>query len=115
MWVGLLVASAWAMPTFNGTLAADGQFTLRVVPDASWESAELHVVGGGVTELGPAEPDVPVVVEGWTEADGPLRVTLISAQSDGKGITWMVEIDPFRVPASSPSLTARRSKKKAKH
>ena len=64
MWLGLLVASAWAMPAFNGTLAADGQFTLRVLPDTPWESAEVRVVGGGVTELGPAEAEVPVIVEG---------------------------------------------------
>jgi hypothetical protein len=112
MLIGLMLSTAWAMPAFHGTLAADGQFTVRIIPDSAWESAELHVVGGGATELDAAEPEVSVVVEGWTDADGPLRITLIAAQPSGKGVTWLVEVDPFRVPASAPELTDRRSKVK---
>ncbi len=109
---GLWMSTAWATPDFHGTLAADGQFTVRVVPERSWESAEMHVVGGGATELGAAEAGVPVVVEGWTDADGPLRVTLMAVESQGKGVTYLIEVEPFRVPATAPGLTDRRSRSK---
>lgn len=110
MFFALLIGVAIAAPTFHGTLAADGHYTLRIVPDRGWESAEMYVQGGGTTELGVAESGVPVLIEGWTDLHGPLRVTLIAAERGGRGVTHMIEVDPFRVPASPPAWTDRRAK-----
>ena len=104
----LWTAVAWASPMMSATLAADGHYTLRVIPDRSWVEAEVSVAGGETADLGPAEVDVPVVIEGWTVDQGALRVKLTIAGKGGQGVTWLLEVDPFRVPARVPELHERK-------
>ena len=114
----LLTMAVWASPDVTATLAGDGYYTIRIVPDLAWRSAELTVQGGETADLGPAEADGAVVVDGWTESQQLLRVTLAVAGEDGKGRTWMIEVEPFRVPANTPVLTPKKKpwpfRKKAK-
>ncbi len=107
LWI-LLPLTAWATPDVTATLAGDGYYTIRIVPDLAWRSAELTVQGGETADLGPAQMDVPVVVDGWIESQQLLRVTLAVAGVDGKGRTWMLEVEPFRVPANTPVLTPKK-------
>jgi|TARA_B110000495_G_scaffold108466_1_gene93776 hypothetical protein len=107
LWI-LLTLTAWATPDVTATLAGDGYYTIRIVPDLAWRSAELTVQGGETADLGPAQMDVPVVVDGWIESQQLLRVTLAVAGVDGKGRTWMLEVEPFRVPANTPVLTPKK-------
>jgi len=104
----LLTLMAWATPDVTATLAGDGYYTIRIVPDVAWRSAELTVQGGETADLGPAEVGSPLVVDGWTEGQQLLRVTLAVAGVDGKGRTWMLEVEPFRVPANTPLLTPKK-------
>jgi len=109
MMLGLLLTlTAWATPDVTATLAGDGYYTIRIVPDMAWRSAELTVQGGETADLGPAEVGGPIVVDGWTEGQQLLRVTLAAAGVDGKGRTWMLEVEPFRVPANTPMLTPKK-------
>jgi hypothetical protein len=109
MMLGLLLTlMAWATPDVTATLAGDGYYTIRIVPDVAWRSAELTVQGGETADLGPAEVGSPIVVDGWTEGQQLLRVTLAVAGVDGKGRTWMLEVEPFRVPANTPLLTPKK-------
>ena len=107
LWI-LLTLTAWATPDVTATLAGDGYYTIRIVPDLAWRSAELTVQGGETADLGPAQMDVPVVVDGWIESQQLLRVTLAVAGVDGKGRTWMLEVEPFRGPANTPVLTPKK-------
>ena len=51
-----------ADPRVSATLAADGQYSIRIIPDSAWSSAELRVLGGETTDLGPAKVDEIVTV-----------------------------------------------------
>ena len=103
----LLTLTAWAEPEVSATLAADGYYTIRVVPEYSWSSAEMTVQGGETADLGPASKEVPFTVDGWTDNRSLMRITLAAVGTDGVGRTWMVEVEPFRVPAATPPLTPK--------
>ena len=107
LWL-LMLATSWADPSVSATLAADGHYTLRIVPERGWESAELSVAGGETIDLGPAQPDKPVEIEGWTVDQNILRITITTSRAGGKGTSWMMEVEPFRVPARAPDLQPRR-------
>ncbi len=104
----MLSSTVWATPAITATLAPDGYYTVRIIPERPWKSAEMTVAGGETKDLGPAQAEEVVVVDGWTQDDQSLRITLQTAGTDGRGRTWMVEIDPFRVPSSNPPLTPRK-------
>ena len=99
-----------ADPSVTATLAADGHYSIRLVPDIAWTAAELKVLGGETADLGPAEPGETVVVEGWTDEQQSLRISLSAAGTDGKGSTWLFEVEPFRVPATVPVFTPRKKR-----
>ena len=99
---------AWATPAITATLAPDGYYTVRIIPERPWKSAEMSVAGGETRDLGPAGAEEVVVVDGWTQDHQSLRITLQTAGTDGRGHTWMVEVDPFRVPSTNPPLTPRK-------
>ncbi len=99
---------AIADPAVSATLSSDGHYTLRIIPDTAWSSAELRVMGGGTTDLGPAYVDEVVTVAGWTDEQRSVRISLAAACTDGKGRTWILDVEPFRVPATNPSLSPRR-------
>jgi hypothetical protein len=105
-WI-LLVMTAFAEPEVSATLASDGYYTIRIVPDHGWKSAEMTVQGGETADLGPADKDAPLTVDGWTENRTLMRITLSAASNDGVGRTWMMEVEPFRVPAATPLLTPK--------
>lgn len=107
MLIYLLTALAFAGPEVSATLSSDGRYTIRIVPETSWSSAEMSVQGGETADLGPAAKDVPLTVDGWTESRTVMRITLAAAGTDGVGRTWMMEVEPFRVPASTPPLTPK--------
>jgi hypothetical protein len=104
----LITRIALADPTVSATLASDGHYTLRIVSDSAWNAAELKVMGGETTDLGPNKVDEVVLVEGWTDEQRSLRISLAAACVDGRGRTWMFEVEPFRVPAKVPELTPKR-------
>jgi len=99
-----------ADPVVTATLAADGHYTIRIVPDLSWASAELQVLGGETADIGPVKAGDAIAVEGWTDEQQSLRLTLSAAGTDGKGSMWMFEVEPFRVPAQTPALTPRKKR-----
>ena len=107
MLIFLLTVLAFAEPDVSVTLSSDGHYTVRIIPEHSWSSAEMSVQGGETADLGPASKDVPLTVDGWTENRSVMRITLAAAGIDGVGRTWMMEVDPFRVPASTPPLTPK--------
>ncbi len=104
----LLSMIAHAEPEVTATLASDGYYTIRIVPEFAWKSAEMVVQGGETADLGPASKDAPLTVDGWTENQTTMRITLASAGTDGVGRTWMMEVVPFRVPAANPPLTPKQ-------
>jgi len=104
----LMMSIAWAAPAITATLAPDGYYTVRIIPERAWKSAEMSVAGGETRDLGPAAAEEVVLVDGWTQDHQSLRITLQTAGTDGRGRTWMMEIDPFRVPSSNPPLTPRK-------
>jgi hypothetical protein len=104
----LLVSVAFGAPEVSATLSADGHYVVRVVPDVVWKSAEIAIAGGETEGVGPTEVQQAVSVEGWTHNQESLRVTITAVGSRGEGRTWMVEVDPFRVPATKPTLTPHR-------
>jgi hypothetical protein len=104
----LLVSMAFGAPDVSATLSADGHYVVRVVPDVVWKSAEIAVAGGETERVGLTEVDQAVSVEGWTHSQESLRVTITAVGARGEGRTWMVEVDPFRVPATKPTLTPYR-------
>ena len=106
----LFAQICFADPSVTATLAADGYYSIRLVPDISWKSAEVKVLGGETTDIGPADPGDTVSVEGWTDEQQSLRITLSAAGTDGKGSTWLFEVEPFRVPAKVPLLTPRKKR-----
>ena len=97
-----------ADPRVSATLAADGQYSIRIIPDSAWSSAELRVLGGETTDLCPAKVDEIVTVEGWTDEHQSMQITLTAAGADGRGHTWMFDVEPFRTPAKTPDLTPKR-------
>lgn len=108
MIVLLLSLVAMADPMVSATLASDGYYTIRIVPDTAWKAAELKVMGGENTDLGPAKIEEVVTADGWTDEQRSLRITLTAAGVDGRGWTWMFDVEPFRVPAKTPELTPRK-------
>ena len=108
MLIFLLTMIAAAEPEVTATLSSDGYYTIRIVPEYSWKSAEMTVQGGETADLGPANKDAPLTIDGWTENRSMMRITLAAAGSDGIGRTWMMEVEPFRVPASTPPLTPKQ-------
>ena len=104
----LLTSIALAAPEVTATLAADGHYMIRVVPDVGWKSAEISVAGGETEDVGPATVEQVVSVEGWTDDQESLRVTITAVGTRGEGRTWMMEVDPFRVPATKPVLTPHK-------
>ena len=106
--VFLLTSLVWATPAITATLAPDGYYTVRIIPEHGWKSAEMSVAGGETRDLGAAAAEEIVVVDGWTLDHQSLRITLQTAGTDGRGRMWMMEIEPFRVPSSNPPLTPRK-------
>ena len=104
----VMMNTVLAAPAITATLAPDGYYTVRIIPERPWKSAEMSVAGGETRDLGPAKAEEVVVVDGWTQDDQSLRITLQTAGTDGRGRTWMVEVDPFRVPSTNPPLTPRK-------
>lgn len=107
LWL-LLVGICAADPEVSATLTADGQYTIRVIPDTPWTAGELRVLGGETADLGPSEAKQIVTVSGWTDSQQALQVTLSVAGTDGKGRTWIMEVEPFRTPAKGPVMTPKR-------
>ena len=107
LWL-FITSVCMADPRVSATLAADGHYSIRIIPDLAWSVAELRVLGGETADLGPAEVDEVVNVEGWTDAHQSMQITLTAAGVDGKGHTWMFDVEPFRTPAKSPDLTPKR-------
>jgi hypothetical protein len=97
-----------ADPAVSATLSADGHYTIRIIPDTAWSAAELKVLGGEIKDLGPAKVDDVVTVEGWVDHYQTMQITLTAAGTDGRGRTWMFDVEPFRTPAKSPDLTPKR-------
>lgn len=103
------IAVAWlsmpasaSPPATHATLTPDGQYSLILQAHPGWTGAEIHVRGGDSIDLGPAERDQRVRVEGWTSATGPLFITLNTAGAEGQGVTWMFQVEPDRVPVAAP-------------
>ena len=65
----LLTQLCFADPAVTATLAADGHYTIRIIPDTAWTSAELQVLGGETTDIGPAKAGDAIAVEGWTDEE----------------------------------------------
>ena len=104
----MLTNLSWASPAVTATLAPDGYYTVRIIPERPWRAAEMTVAGGETRDLGPASAEEVVLVDGWTQDHQSLRITLQTSGTDGRGRTWMMEIDPFRVPSSNPPLTPKK-------
>ncbi len=100
--LGSTASAAQAPPLAQATLAPDGQYSLIMQPDTAWVAAEITVAGDHAFDLGPAEQDQRVQVDGWISGSGPLRVTVLAATPEQHGVTWSFMVDPKSVPVEPP-------------
>ena len=102
----------------SATLAADGTFTLLLLPDQPWKAAELTISGDGSHDLGPSDGTAPVEIAGVRDGLGPLWVELVVVTADDHGVSWSFEVQPelvpVRAPASSPAEGKKRRGKRAR-
>lgn len=95
----------------SATLAADGTFTLHLLPEQAWTSAELTVSGDGSHALGPADGTAPVTVAGVRDGLGPIQVDLVAVTADLKGVSWSFEVQPELLPVAAPESAPAEGRK----
>lgn len=88
----------------SATLAADGSFTLVLLPEQAWTVAELSVRGDGAYDLGPSDGNDLVEVAGVLDGIGPLWVELVAVTPDAQGVSWSFEVQPELLPVAPPEL-----------
>lgn len=88
----------------TATMAADGSFTLVLLPEQAWTQAELSIGGGGSVDLGPADGSAPVVIDGVVDQVGRLYLELATVSTDSHGVSWTFSVDPELLPVQSPEL-----------
>lgn len=104
-------------PEVLATLAADGSYTIRLVPQGPWTEAELTVSGDGSHELAAVDGASPVLVEGVRDGMGPIGLTLAVVTPDRRGVSWSFTVEPELLPVKAPSAapadgSSRRKKRR---
>lgn len=91
-------------PEASAFVSSDGQYSLILRPDVSWEAAEISISGDGAEDLGPIEAGAEVRIDGSLSGPGTIWVNLNAAIDEDTGINWVFSVDPEVVPARSPRL-----------
>ncbi|MFT5683695.1 MAG: hypothetical protein ACI8RZ_004627 [Myxococcota bacterium] len=100
----LLNLAVAAPPQASAIVSSDGQYSLILRSDVSWEEAEISISGDGAEDLGPIEAGAEVRIDGTVSGTGVIWVNLNAAIDDDTGINWVFSVDPEVVPARSPKL-----------
>lgn len=87
------------------TLTTDGRYVLELAPAQRWSSAEISVTGAASQDVGPAGPEQPMRIEGWTHAVGTLTISVMAVDAEGRGTTWLFTVDPEVLPATIPDMS----------